>query len=104
MANSDEKEVLFVIYKINKCNKWDYKDKPTNCSSWNWVGTGATQFVNLPREEQFSGNDDEKILMLSYLNEKFNTLHNEGIIEEYCFFDKYPISIEEFQNNKITIE
>ena len=30
-------------------------------------------------------------------------LMHEGIIEEYCFFDKYPITEEEFQNNRIQI-
>ena len=104
MANSDEKEALFVFYKITNYGVWNYENKPANCSSWYWVGAGGTQFVNLPREEQFSGNQNEKISMVEYLFDKFNNLQEEGIVEEYCFFDVYPISEEDFQNNRLSID
>ena len=104
MDNSNEEDALFVFYKINKCGVWKYENKPDNCSSWYWVGAGGTQFVNLPREEQFSGDQNEKISMIEYLFDKFNNLQEEGFVEEYCFFDKYPLSEEDFQNNRLLLD
>src|SRR5437868_4953108 len=84
--------VLFVFYELVGDGSWSYGKMP---KGWKWIGAGTTRPVGsttptkYPREEQFNGPKETRLMMREYLDKHFGILKKDNVIKRYKIRNSY---------------
>lgn len=88
---------IYVFYKLAKKGEWVYHDLP-----FGWKAYRQTHMdeLNILYEQKFTGFDETDDEVFEYLNQYFEYLKKDGIVENYKFFSDKRNKTESYHHVK----